>query len=48
MIIPGIVEVPKSFELFENRDLPKQPTEEALEIIKILDKLIEPLKLSRY
>ena len=40
-IMPGIVEIPKLFELFENRDLPKQPIEEALEVIKILDKLIK-------
>ena len=38
----SIVEVPESFKTFENRDFPKQPTEEALEVIKTLDKLIEP------
>ena len=48
MIMPDIVEVPESFELFKNRDLPKQPTEKALEVIKILDKLIKPLKLLYY
>ena len=43
--MPGIIELPKSFKLFKNRDLLKQPTEEALKVIKILNKLIEPLKL---
>ena len=46
--MPGIVEVSESFELFENRDLPKQPIEEILEIIKILDKLMELSKPSYY
>ena len=42
MIMPGIMEVPELFEIFENRDFPKQPIEEALEVVKILDKLMEP------
>ena len=42
--MPGIIEVPKTFKLFKNRDFPKQPIEEALKIIKILNKLIEPSK----
>ena len=46
--MPGIVEVPELFELFGNRDLPKQLIEKALKIIKILDKLIEPSKLLYY
>ena len=43
-IILGIIEVPELFKLFKNRDLLKQPIEEALKIINILDKLIEPSK----
>ena len=42
--MPGIMEVPELFKLFKNRDLSKQPTEEALEVIKMLDKLIKPSK----
>ena len=34
--------MPESFKIFENKDFPKQPMEEALEVIKILDKLMEP------
>ena len=44
-IMLGIVEVPKSFKIFksfENRDFPKQPIEEALEVVKTLNELIEP------
>ena len=36
IIILGIMKVP------ENKDFLKQPTEEALKVVKILDKLIEP------
>ena len=42
--MPGIIEVPETFESFKNRDFPKQPMEEALKIVKILDKLIKPSK----
>ena len=50
-----MVEVPKSFKLFknkelipelfktfENKDFPKQPIKEVLEVVKMLNKLIEP------
>ena len=40
----GIVEIPESFKSFKNRDLPRQSTEKALEVIKILGKLMEPSK----
>ena len=40
--MPGIVEMPELFERFKNRDFLKQPIEEVLEVVKILDKLIEP------
>ena len=42
IIMPGIVEVSKLFKIFENKDFPKQPIKEALKVIKILNKLMEP------
>ena len=41
-IILDLVDVPESFEIFENRDFPKQPTEKVSEVVKTLNKLMEP------
>ena len=50
-IILGIIKVPesfKTFKLFKNKDFPKQLTEEALKVVKTLNKLIKSSKPSRY